>query len=487
MYRSRLKGKLDKDALKFLSSISDDLALLYYDIVGSEAHSLMLHENDLIDKQELKKIITALEGVKKQDLSKLASDEYEDIHEAVEAYVVEKAGIDAGGKMHTARSRNDQVALDIRMKVRDDINDICKELLALIDALIKKADQNKDSAMIMYTHLQHAQIGTFSHYLLSYADALFRDLDRLYICYGRVNQSPLGASAIGGTSIKIDRRKTASLLGFDSLVENSIDATTARDFMTEFSFDLAMIMLDLSRTAEDFILWSSSEFNYIELADEFTSSSSVMPQKKNPCPLELMRAKTSMSLGLLMSLMATVKSLPSGYSRDLQDTKHMLWQSISIAKDSLKIMSSIVESVKVNRKIMLESAKKSYAVSLDIAEELVKKGVAFRQAHKIVGSLVKIASDSKKSLQALNEQDLKSAVGKDFPADELSKIINKMDPKRSLESRISTGSPGPKEQERMINDRKLKANGYKMGIEKRTKQVSDTFANLEKQVKSVLS
>ncbi|MGH9922511.1 MAG: argininosuccinate lyase [Nitrososphaerales archaeon] len=487
MYRSRLKGKLDKDALKFLSSISDDLALLYYDIVGSEAHSLMLYENGLIDKQELKKIITALEGVKKQDLNKLASDEYEDIHEAVEAYVVEKAGIDAGGKMHTARSRNDQVALDIRMKVRDDINDICKELLALIDTLLKRADQNKDSAMIMYTHLQHAQIGTFSHYLLSYADALFRDLDRLYICYGRVNQSPLGASAIGGTSIKIDRRKTASLLGFDSLVENSIDATTARDFMTEFSFDLAMIMLDLSRIGEDFVLWSSSEFNYIELADEFTSSSSVMPQKKNPCPLELIRAKTSMSLGLLMSLMATVKSLPSGYSRDLQDTKHMLWQSISIVKDSLKIMSSIVESLKVNKKMMLESAKNSYAVSLDIAEELVRKGVAFRQAHKMVGSLVKIASDNKKSLAALSVQEIKSAIGKDFPADELSNIISKMDPKHSLESRISVGSPGPKEQERMTSDRKLKANGYRAGIEKRTKQVGDAFENLAKQVKSMLS
>lgn len=487
MYRSRLKGKLDKDALKFLSSISDDLALLYYDIVGSEAHSLMLHENGLISQQELKKILNALEGVKKQDLKKLASDEYEDIHEAVEAYVVEKAGIDAGGKMYTARSRNDQVALDIRMKVRDDINDICRELLALINTLLERADQNKDSAMIMYTHLQHAQIGTFSHYLLSYADALFRDLDRLYICYGRVNQSPLGACAIGGTSIKIDRRKTASLLGFDNLVENSIDATTARDFMVEFCFDLAMVMLDLSRVAEDFVLWSSSEFNYIELADEFTSSSSVMPQKKNPCPLELMRAKASMSLGLLMSLMGTVKSLPSGYSRDLQDTKHMLWQSISIAKDSLKLMSSIVESLKVNKKVMLESAQNSYAVSLDIAEELVKKGVAFRQAHRIVGALVKMASDSKKSLAALSEQEIKSAMGRDFSADELSKIIKKVDPKSSLEARISVGSPNPKEQERMIKDRKLKTDGYRKGIEKRTKQVTDAFDSLEKQVRSMLS
>lgn len=487
MYRSRLKGKLNKDALKFLSSISDDLALLYYDILGSEAHSIMLYENGLIKQAELKKILAALESIKKADLKKLASDEYEDVHEAVEAYVVEKAGIDAGGKIQTARSRNDQVALDIRMKVRDDINGICKELLTLIDTLIAKADRNKDAIMVMYTHLQHAQIGTFSHYLLSYADALFRDLDRLYICYGRVNQSPLGAGAIGGTSIKIDRKKTASRLGFDSLVENSIDATTARDFMLESCFDLAMIMLDLSRIAEDFVLWSSSEFNYIEIADEFASSSSVMPQKKNPCPLELTRAKTSLSLGLLLSLMGTVKSLPSGYSRDLQDTKHMLWQAISIAKDALKLMNSIVDTVKVNKKVMLESAQNSYAISLDIAEELVKKGVAFRQAHRIVGSVVKLASDSKKSLKELSDKEIKSAVGKDFPADEIAGIIKSMDPKHSLESRSSLGSPNPKEQERMIKDRKLKANGYRIGIEKRTKQVSDAFDSLEKSVRSLLS
>jgi argininosuccinate lyase len=487
MYRSRLKGKLNKDALRFLSSISDDLSLLYYDIIGSEAHSLMLYENGFIEKQELKKILRALEGVKKQDLNKLASDEYEDIHEAVEAYVIEKAGIDAGGKMHTARSRNDQVSLDIRMKIRDDINDTCREVLALIDTLIKKAEKHKDSAMVMYTHMQHAQIGTFSHYLLSYADALFRDLERLYICYGRVNQSPLGACAIGGTSINIDRRKTASMLGFDSLVENSIDATTTRDFMVEFCFALAMIMLDISRIAEDFVLWSSSEFDYIELADEFTSSSSVMPQKKNPCPLELTRAKTAMSIGLLMSIMSTVKSLPSGYSRDLQDTKHMLWQSVSIAKDSVKLMRYIVNSLQVNKGKMLDSAKNSYAVSLDIAEELVKKGVAFRQAHRIVGSLVKSASDMKKSLAMLSEQEIKSAVGKEFPADQLAKIVKGMSPARSLERRLSIGSPNPREQERMIKDRKLKANAYRTGIEKRTRRVTDVFGNLEKQVKSMLS
>lgn len=463
--------------------MSDDAAILYYDIIGSAAHSIMLSENNLLKQEELKKILQALEEIV-QDPKKLDVEKYEDIHEAVEAYVVERTGMDAGGKMHTARSRNDQVALDIRMLVRDDINQLCKEVLSLIDALLKKASQNKDTAMIMYTHLQHAQIGTFSHYLLSYADALFRDLDRLYMCYGRVNQSPLGASAIGGTSLGINRMRTATLLGFDTLLENSIDATTSRDFMVEFCFDLAMIMLDLSRIAEDFILWSSSEFNYIELPDELTSSSSVMPQKKNPCPLELMRARTSMSLGLLTAMMGTVKSLPSGYSRDLQDTKHMLLQAVPIAVGSIGIMNHVVEGLKINKEEMLEAAQSSYAIALDVAEKLVKSGTAFRQAHKIVGALVRTASNGKKPLQALTEQEVKAAVT-DLPADKILAAIKETNLTGSLQARTSLGSPNPKEQERMIVDRGAKADAYRTGIEKRTKHVAEAFANLEKNIRSV--
>lgn len=485
MYRSRLKGKLDRDALKYLSSISDDLPLLFYDIIGSEAHVIMLHEQGLIQRMELRKILDALEKAKKTDFRKFAS-EYEDIHEALEAFVVKKAGIDSGGKMHTARSRNDQVALDIRMKIRDDINDISTQLIELINTLLVKASQNKDSIMPMYTHLQHAQIGTFSHYLIAYADALLRDLERLDECYCRVNKSPLGAVAIGGTSLGIDRKKVASLLGFNDIVENSIDATTSRDVVIESCFNMAMIMLNLSRIAEDLVLWSSSEFNYIELADELTSSSSVMPQKKNPCPLELMRAKVALIVGLLFSIMTTVKALPSGYSRDLQDTKQILFKATTVTKDSLNIMSSIIKTLQVKKKNMLKSAEKSYAIALDVAEQLVKNGVAFREAHKMVGALVKIASDNGKSLQSLTENEISNIVGKELTS-KVAKILKNVDVKHSVQARVSTGSPNPKEQERMINCRKRKVNMYQLTVNKRTKHVNNTFEYLQKRIKSTIS
>ncbi|MEE8132753.1 MAG: argininosuccinate lyase [Nitrososphaerales archaeon] len=482
MYRSRLKGRLDKDVLEYLSSINDDLLLLYYDIVGSEAHSIMLYEQGWIKRSELKKILNALEGVKKKDIKKLSSI-YEDVHEAIEAFVVKKAGVDAGGKMHTARSRNDQVALDIKMKGRDDINNISMQVIVLIDTLLFKAQQNKHSVMPMYTHLQHAQIGTFSHYLISYADTLLRDLERLNECYIRVNKSPLGAVAIGGTSIKIDRMKVASLLGFDGIVENSIDATTSRDALIELCFCLAMVLLNLGRIAEDFVLWSSSEFNYIELADELTSSSSVMPQKKNPCPLEIMRAKVAYVVGLLFSAMAIVKGLPSGYSRDLQDTKHVLFQATAITSNSLNIMDSVIQTLQVNKNAMIKSAEESQAISLDVAEELVRSGMPFRETHKVVGALVLAASGKGKSLQNLSESEISKALGKGLVS-LVSKILRDIDPKNSVQSRISTGSPNPKEQERMTKDRKQRVNRYRLTIQKRIEHLSNAFDSLERRVKS---
>ncbi|MDQ4056019.1 MAG: argininosuccinate lyase, partial [Thermoproteota archaeon] len=328
MYRSRPRGTLNDDTLKFLSSIDIDQGILNYDIIGSEAHSMMLYDIGILSMPELKKILRALEDIKKNP-SQLKIDSFEDIHESLEAFVIKQAGIDAGGKMHTGRSRNDQVILDIRMKVRDDINNICLAIIDLIDSLLEKATENKESVMPMYTHLQQAQIGTFSHYLLSYSDALFRDMDRLYITYGRNNQSPLGACAIGGSTINIDRRTTAVFLGFDGLIRNSVDATSSRDALIEYTSGISIFMTTLSRLAEDFILWSTTEFGYLEISDEYSSTSSAMPQKKNPDPLELVRAKASSVLGNLVSILSIVKALPSGYSRDLQELKPHLWRASS--------------------------------------------------------------------------------------------------------------------------------------------------------------
>jgi argininosuccinate lyase len=317
---------LEENVLRFLSSMDQDYLILYYDILGSEAHSIMLHEKGHITKEELKKILAGLEEAKKSPNS-IDTREYEDIHEALEAFVIQHSGMDAGGKMHTARSRNDQVVLDMRMKIRDDINNICAALASLIQGLVERAKETKQVPMLMYTHLQQAQIGTFSHFLLSYAYGLMRDMERLYLTYSRINQSPLGACAIGGSSIDIDRKRTAILLGFDNIMKNSIDATSSRDAFLEYTSTLAILVSTLGRIAEDFIIWSTSEFGYIELADSFSSTSSVMPQKKNPDPLELTRSKSAIISSNLMAMLAIVKALPSGYSRDLQDIKMPLLAS----------------------------------------------------------------------------------------------------------------------------------------------------------------
>src|SRR3989442_2789916 len=402
MYRSRLKGKLDKNTLEFLSSISDDFEIALYDILGSQAHTIMLLENKIIAKPEAVKILSALERLKKKHFS--AKSDAEDIHELIESLVIKKAGKDAGGKMHTARSRNDQVALDIRMKIRDDINTICLCLNEIIEALITQAEKYQRVIMPLYTHLQQAQIGPFSHVLLAYADSLFRDLDRFYVTYGRVNESPLGAGPIGGTSLRIDRQSTAKMLGFKGLIENSIDATGSRDFVAEYVGQISILMTNLSRIAEDLIIWSTSEFSFIELSDKFASTSSVMPQKKNPDVLELVRGKTAQVIGYQMGILSNLKGLPSGYNRDLQQIKISIWPASKIAISSLLVINAVFKTMKINDQKMKKAIDSGYCVALDIAEHLVKRGIPFRSAHKIVGQLVQKASNLKKPLLALSVQ-----------------------------------------------------------------------------------
>jgi argininosuccinate lyase len=491
MYRSRSTEKLKDDVLKFLSSMDQDRSILYYDILGSEAHSIMLHEKGHITDIELKSILSALEEAKKIPTN-MKTEEYEDIHEALEAYVIERCGLEAGGKMHIARSRNDQVVLDIRMKIRDEINEICAALSSLIQGLVERAKENKQVPMLMYTHLQQAQIGTFSHFLLSYAYSLMRDMERLYLTYHRINQSPLGACAIGGSSIAIDRKRTAVLLGFDSIIKNSVDATSSRDAFLEYASTLAILTSTLGRIAEDFIIWSTTEFGYIELAESYTSTSSAMPQKKNPDPLELTRSKAAIVTSNLVSLLGIVKALPSGYSRDLQDIKAPLLGSSAITLDTLKIMDHIVRSLQVNKERMRQAASISYAIAVDIAEQLVmQKKVPFRTAHRIVGALVsKAAGKGNISLAKLEFAEVSSVLESykvNVEPEELMKIIYEMTPEKSLEARKSSGSPNLLEQEEMIISLSQGIANYSVGIQKRTKMVEGSFDSLERTVKNYLS
>ncbi len=468
MYRSRLRDNLRKEALEYLSSINDDQALLYYDIIGSIAHVIMLRECNIIKDIDAKEILKALLNAKTDTIK---SDNYEDIHEALEAYVITKAGLEHGGKMHTARSRNDQVALDLRLLIRDQINDISKILLKLISIMLDKAEDTLDCIMPMYTHLQQAQIGVLSHYMLAYADTLLRDLERLEDCYKRVNRSPLGASAIGGSLLNIDRILTSKLLAFDSLIENSIDATSNRDFMLEFIFILASIMINLSRIAEDLIIWSSNEFNYIELPDDLTSTSSVMPHKKNPCPLELLRAKTASVISNLFAIATTIKSLPSGYNRDLQDTKRVLLNGIITTKESINIMSLVIKGLIPKRDNMISRSKESYALALDLAEILVKRGIPFREAHKIVGQLVMLANEKGKSLKELSAEEINNK--------ELHSILQSLDI-NIINERVSIGAANPNEDKRMINIRRGLVERYEKNINDKLTRMENAINNLEK-------
>ena len=490
MYRARSTTELDKYAFKFLSSISDDDVILYYDILGSEAHTIMLYEINFLTLSDLKKLLQALEEVKKNP-KLLYTNDYEDIHETLEAFVIKRAGSGSGGKMHTARSRNDQVILDIRMKVREDINDICAAIIDLIDSILAKANDNKDTIMLMYTHLQQGQVGTFSHFLLSYGDALFRDMDRLYVTYGRVNQSPLGSGAIGGSSINIDRKKTAALLGFDGVIKNSIDATSSRDSLVEFATALCTLLITLSRMAEDFIIWSTFEFGYIDVSDKYCSTSSAMPQKKNPDALELVRAKAALLIGSLVTMFSILKSLPSGYSRDLQDLKPTLWKISGTALESVKIMNGIVKSLHINKERMREAATNSYAISFDIAEQLVvRKGLSFRSAHKVVGALVeKAVGKNNIPLTLLQKEDVESVLKKiqcNLQPQVLIQIIREMTANRSLQLRVSSGSPNPKEQRDMLSFSYRKLAAYREGVSKRQKHIMTAFDNLAKSVEGYL-
>ncbi len=485
MYRWRLGTDLSDITLDYVSSIDDDSQIALYDILGSQAHALMLFQNGIITKNDVKKILSALENLKNEKFD--APSGAEDIHELVETLVIKKAGMASGGKMHTARSRNDQVVLDIRMKIRDDINILCNCLLDTVEALVSVAKNHQKTIMPLYTHLQQAQAGLFSHYLLAHADALTRDFERLFDTFKRINQSPLGAGPVGGTSIPIDRHSTAKMLGFDDLVENSIDATSTRDFVAEYVAMVSILMTNLSKISEDFIIWSTSEFSFIELSDEFTSPSSVMPQKKNPDILELTRGKTAEVIGNLTAILATVKGLASGYGRDLQQIKSSIWSTSEISIGALLILKSVLLTVKINEKQMKKITESSNLIALDVAEKLVQEGIPFRVTHRISGILVQLAHNSKKPISKLTPSEIKKSVnGTKVDPKTVSKIISSTSVTSSLKDRKSFGSSGYDEQKRMISDRTQKINEYRSVLLERENKISSSIDDLTRQINAII-
>ena len=389
MWAGRTDGKTSKIADDFNSSISFDSRMFKEDIEGSMAHAAMLGATGIIKQDEAEQIIDALGGILEDIKSgKLSfSDDSEDIHMFIEEVLTERIG-DVGKKLHTARSRNDQVALDFRLYIRSETDIITEKLKNLIGIITEKAENYKSAVMPGYTHLQRAQPITFAHHLLAYSMMFLRDLQRLSDGRNRINISPIGSCALAGTTYPTDRRFEAEKLGFSDICQNSIDGVSDRDFAVEFLSNLAIIMMHLSRFSEEIILWSSWEFKFIELSDSFTTGSSIMPQKKNPDMAELVRGKTGRVYGDLMALLTTLKGLPLAYNKDMQEDKESVFDALDTVKACLDVFCGMVSEMEANTENMANAAKTGFINATDLADYIVGKGLPFRTAYKISGEIV---------------------------------------------------------------------------------------------------
>ncbi|MCK4268485.1 MAG: argininosuccinate lyase [Actinomycetia bacterium] len=445
LWSGRFDKETDKTVEEFMSSLSLDKRLYNEDIKVSLAHIKMLSAAELVTAAEAKTISAALLTIKQEiendDLLFLASDE--DIHMAIERVLIEKVG-DVGGKLHTARSRNDQVVTDVRLFLKKAIIQIGQNIASLQETLLNLAEQNQDVVLPGYTHLQRAQPISLAHHFLAYISMLERDGKRLIDCYEETDVMPLGSAALAGTALPIDRDLVAKELGFSSISSNSLDAVSDRDFIIQFLGAAAIIMTHVSRLAEEIIIWSSTEFSFIELDDAFTTGSSIMPQKKNPDVAELVRGKSSRVIANLTGILTLLKGLPLAYNRDLQEDKVFLFDTVDTLYACLTSITGVLATLKVNQDRMSESAG-GFSVATDFTDYLVKKGVPFRSAHGIVGRLVKWAIDNGKSLAEIDVDDLRQ-FDENFEADALALA----DPHASAASRESAGGTGKKSVEKQL-------------------------------------
>ncbi|WP_020409970.1 argininosuccinate lyase [Hahella ganghwensis] len=392
---------------RFTASVGFDQRLYFHDIQGSIAHATMLTKVGVLTEEERDQIMAGLNDIRSEiEAGKFDwSVTLEDVHMNIEARLTQKIGI-TGKKLHTGRSRNDQVATDIRLYLRDEIDVIGAELKRLIEGLVGLAEREADAIMPGFTHLQTAQPVTFGHHMLAWVEMLKRDYGRLQDCRERVNVLPLGAAALAGTTYPIDRQITCDLLGFSAVAENSLDAVSDRDFAIEFSGFASLLMMHLSRFSEELVLWTSAQFNFINLPDRFCTGSSIMPQKKNPDVPELIRGKTGRVYGHLTSLLTLMKSQPLAYNKDNQEDKEPLFDTIDTVKGSLKAYGDMMPALTVNRPVMEEAARRGFSTATDLADYLVRKGVPFRDAHEIVGKSVAFGVAENRDLSEMTLEEL---------------------------------------------------------------------------------
>jgi argininosuccinate lyase len=446
LWGGRFTKDTDELVYRFNASISFDQKFFQQDIEGSIAHVVMLHKQGILTTEEKDAIVKGLTGIRQDvETGKLAiTDEYEDIHSFVEANLIERIG-DTGKKLHTGRSRNDQVALDMKLYIRSEIvnvDDILKELLT---TLLQIMEENVETYMPGFTHLQKAQPVTLAHHMGAYFEMFKRDRLRMRDIYHRMNYCPLGAGALAGTTYPLDRVYTASLLGFEGPTLNSMDSVADRDYLIEFLSALSTIMMHLSRFSEEIIIWNSNEYQFVEIDDAYSTGSSIMPQKKNPDIAELVRGKTGRVYGALMSILTTLKGIPLAYNKDMQEDKELTFDAIDTVKGCLSLFNGMISTMKFRKDVMEKSAMNGFTNATDAADYLVNHGVPFRDAHSIIGKLVLTCIEKDKAILELSMEELKE-ISEVFEPD----IYDAVSLKNCVEKRLTIGAPGKAAMEKVI-------------------------------------
>ena len=450
LWGGRFTKQTDQLVFDFNASITFDKRLFHEDVTGSIVHATMLAKQGILTEEERKSIVEGLTGILEDvDDGTLAIDEtQEDIHSFVEATLIDRIG-DAGKKLHTGRSRNDQVALDMRLYTRARVAEIDGLLKKLLEAILDTMENNLDTYMPGFTHLQKAQPITLAHHYGAYFEMFKRDRQRLTDIYKRMNYCPLGAGALAGTTYPLDREYTARLLHFEGPTLNSIDSVADRDYLIEFLSALSTIMMHLSRFSEEIIIWNSNEYQFVELDDAYSTGSSIMPQKKNPDIAELVRGKTGRVYGALMALLTTMKGLPLAYNKDMQEDKEMAFDAMDTAADCITLFTGMIQTMKFRKDRMAKSAMNGFTNATDAADYLVGKGVPFRDAHGIIGRLVLYCIEKDTSIDALSLGELRSISDK-FDED----IYDAISLKNCVEKRLTIGAPGEKMMKQVIEKNK---------------------------------
>ena len=447
LWGGRFTKQTDQLVYNFNASISFDQKFFKQDIEGSIAHATMLGKAGIVTEEESANIVAGLKGIYQdvQDGKLEITSEYEDIHSFVEANLIDRIG-DTGKKLHTGRSRNDQVALDMRLYVRDEIKETEELIKDLLQELLVLEKENIHTYMPGFTHLQKAQPVTFTHHIAAYFEMFKRDYSRLVDCRNRLNLCPLGSGALAGTTYPLDRELTASLLNFDGPTLNSMDSVSDRDYVIEYLNALSIIAMHLSRFSEEIIIWNSNEYQFIELDDAYSTGSSIMPQKKNPDIAELVRGKTGRVYGALMSMLTTMKGIPLAYDKDMQEDKELTFDAIDTVKGCVLLFTGMIKTMKLNKDKMEASAMKGFTNATDAADYLVKKGVPFRDAHGIIGRLVLYCIDNQKSLLDLSIDEYK-AIDPVFEED----VYDAISLETCVNLRNTIGAPGPDAMQKVID------------------------------------